>query len=157
MLRAIRFRLQQKIFVECSFARNQSSFPDFSSKYMSRYQTLASSSDAASDDGNTGVEEIRKAELISVLAEKHRMNVIQADRILTTILDTIIENVAEGNNIKIRNFGKFEQLHWKGRTGVNPFSGESIIIPSRDRPGFRPFKTFKNRVNARCKKIELKS
>tara|TARA_B110000037_G_C17098892_1_gene497147 strand:+ start:1009 stop:1323 length:315 start_codon:yes stop_codon:yes gene_type:complete len=67
-------------------------------------------------------------------------------------LDIILEALAEGRNVELRNFGVFEVQKRKARVGRNPNKPETdVIIPTRAVVKFKAGKVLK----ARIKDIEL--
>src|SRR5450432_3125749 len=63
-------------------------------------------------------------------------------------LDQIIEALAKGDNIELRNFGVFEVKLTKPRVGRNPNQpGSSFVIPARATVKFKSGKIMKQRVS----------
>ena len=62
-------------------------------------------------------------------------------------LDQVIEALARGDNIELRNFGVFEVKLTKPRVGRNPnVPGSSFVIPARATVKFKSGKIMKQRV-----------
>lgn len=62
-------------------------------------------------------------------------------------LDQIIEALAKGDNIELRNFGVFEVKLTKPRVGRNPnVAGSKFVIPARATVKFKSGKIMKQRV-----------
>ena len=62
-------------------------------------------------------------------------------------LDQIIEALAKGDNIELRNFGVFEVKLTKPRVGRNPnVPGSKFVIPARATVKFKSGKIMKQRV-----------
>ena len=75
------------------------------------------------------------------LIQKEVLNVIQKS------LDYIVEALAEGRNVELRNFGVFEVVIRKGRVGRNPKKPEADVpIPPRAVVKFKGGKEMKARV-----------
>lgn len=68
--------------------------------------------------------------------------------VIDTVLETIKENVANGEKINLVGFGSFEAVERAAREGRNPKTGESISIPASKAPKFKAGKNFKDMVNA---------
>jgi len=69
-------------------------------------------------------------------------------------LDIILEALAEGRNVELRNFGVFEVQKRKARVGRNPNQPETdVVIPTRAVVKFKAGKVLK----ARIKNIDLES
>jgi DNA-binding protein HU-beta len=67
---------------------------------------------------------------------------------LDTIIETIEENVAAGESVKIAGFGTFTVTERKARTARNPRTGQVIDVASSKSPKFKPSKSFKDLVKA---------
>lgn len=90
---------------------------------------------------------MNKTELIAAVAEKSDITKKDADKTVSAVIDTIIEAVANGEKVQIVGFGTFEQRIRKERTGVDPRTHESIVIPESKVPAFKPGKGFKETVD----------
>nr|YP_009420468.1 DNA binding protein hu-like protein histon like protein [Chroomonas placoidea]ASO76107.1 DNA binding protein hu-like protein histon like protein [Chroomonas placoidea] len=90
---------------------------------------------------------MNKGELINKIVEKTNVSKKEADLVLTTILETIVDTVSSGEKVTLVGFGSFEARERKGRRGRNPRTGETIAIPPSRLPAFSVGKFFKNRVN----------
>ena len=67
-------------------------------------------------------------------------------------LDIILDALAEGRNVELRNFGVFEVQKRKARVGRNPNKPETdVVIPTRAVVKFKAGKVLK----ARIKEIDL--
>jgi len=65
-----------------------------------------------------------------------------------TILEMLCNALADGDRIEIRGFGSFS-LHFRPpRLGRNPKTGESVALPGKHVPHFKPGKELRDRVNA---------
>ena len=63
------------------------------------------------------------------------------------MIDTIIEKVADGEEIRIVGFGTFERRERKERIGSDPRTNEKITIPASKVPAFKAGKAFKDAVD----------
>jgi nucleoid DNA-binding protein len=70
-------------------------------------------------------------------------------------LDQIIEALARGDSIELRNFGVFEVKLTKPRVGRNPNQpGSSFVIPARATVKFKSGKIMKQRVSQLTAKLK---
>ncbi len=70
-------------------------------------------------------------------------------------LDQVIEALARGDNIELRNFGVFEVKLTKPRVGRNPNQpGSSFVIPARATVKFKSGKIMKQRVSQLTAKLK---
>jgi integration host factor subunit beta len=64
------------------------------------------------------------------------------------MLDVMSDALASGERIEIRGFGSFSLHSHPPRTARNPRTGESVALPRRFNPHFRPGKELRERVNS---------
>ena len=91
-----------------------------------------------------------KSELIERLALKqtHLMHK-DAELAVKMMLDEIGNALARQDRVEIRGFGSFSLHHRPARVGRNPKTGESVRIPEKRVPHFKPGKEMRERVNQR--------
>ena len=90
---------------------------------------------------------MNKTELIAEVAERAQISKKDAEKAVTAMIDTIVENVAQGNEIRIVGFGTFERHERGERKGCNPQTKETITIPASKVPTFKAGKAFKDAVD----------
>lgn len=69
------------------------------------------------------------------------------DCAVKAILDAMGEALVKGHRIEIRGFGSFSVSHRSPRIGRNPRSGESVMIPEKRVPHFKPGKALREQVD----------
>ena len=67
---------------------------------------------------------MNKTELIAAVAEQSGLSKKDAEKAVSSTIDTIINTVAEGEKIQIAGFGTFEQRQRNARTGCDPRTGK---------------------------------
>ncbi len=89
-----------------------------------------------------------KSELINRLAERHR-HLVTADAELAvkTMLDAMVQSLAEGKRIEIRGFGSFSLNFRPPRVGRNPKTGEKVTVAGKHVPHFKAGKELRDRVD----------
>ncbi len=90
---------------------------------------------------------MNKTELISAVAEKAEISKKDAEKAVTALFDTIVEKVAEGEEVRVVGFGTFERHERGERTGCNPQTKEKIVIAASKVPAFKAGKAFKDAVD----------
>ena len=80
-----------------------------------------------------------KSELIEILARR------QAH--LKSLLEMMGGALASGDRIEIRGFGSFSLHYRPPRMGRNPKTGESVALPGKHVPHFKPGKELRERVS----------
>ena len=71
-----------------------------------------------------------------------------AEYAVKTILDAMGDALVRGHRIEIRGFGSFTVNRRPPRIGRNPRSGESVQIPEKRVPHFKPGKALREAVDA---------
>ena len=64
-----------------------------------------------------------------------------------TLLDAMSEALSRGHRIELRGFGTFSVNRRPPRMGRNPRSGESVAIPEKRVPHFKPGKALREAVD----------
>lgn len=95
---------------------------------------------------------LTKSELIARLAERNaRLPSHDADEAVKTILDAMVNALAQGHRIEIRGFGSFSLNYRPPRIGRNPKSGERVQVPAKHVPHFKAGKELRERVDGNGK------
>jgi nucleoid DNA-binding protein len=66
-----------------------------------------------------------------------------SQKIVDLIIETIKGRLARGEKVLISGFGCFIVMRRKDKKGVNPQTGEPVIIPGRNTIKFKPSKYLK--------------
>ncbi|WP_024889838.1 HU family DNA-binding protein [Luteimonas huabeiensis] len=90
---------------------------------------------------------MKKSDLVNSVAAKSDLTKAQASTAVDAVFDTIIEALAQGEDVTIAGFGTFEVRVRAARTGRNPRTGEEIQIPASKNPAFKAGKALKDAVN----------
>ena len=87
-------------------------------------------------------------QLISSLAKTTGLSTIEASDLLTSCVEQILTEVAEGNSVAMLGFGAFELREKQARRMYNPTTKDYFEIPSRQVLGFRPSVLLKTKINS---------
>lgn len=87
-----------------------------------------------------------KAELINLIAEKGDYSKKDAEKALTTVIDSVSETLANGEKISLVGFGTFE-VREAEKTAINPRTKEQITVAAKKVPAFKAGKALKDAVN----------
>ena len=91
-----------------------------------------------------------RSDLVEELAGKFsQLTHRDAEYAVKTILDAVSDALVRGHRIEIRGFGSFSVNRRPSRMGRNPRSGESVAIPEKRVPHFKPGKALREAVDAR--------
>lgn len=89
-----------------------------------------------------------KSELIQLIADKQgNLPFKDVEYAAHCILDHMAEALANGERIEIRGFGVFSLHKRRATLGRNPKTGESVFVPEKYFPHFKPGKVLKNNLN----------
>ena len=89
---------------------------------------------------------VTKKELADLIADKLDVKQILSKQLIQDFIDTIIEELAKGNKIELRDFGILKTSQKKNRTGRNPKSGEEVQVPAKKIVKFKAGKLMRERV-----------
>jgi len=97
-----------------------------------------------------------KSELIEALARRQaHLKADDVDLAVKTLLEQMSGALSSGERIEIRGFGSFS-LHFRPpRIGRNPKTGDSVALPGKHVPHFKPGKELRERVNGHTGPISL--
>ncbi len=89
-----------------------------------------------------------KADLVEQVAEAIGPGITKKDCALVVdgFLNAVKLALSQGENIEIRGFGTFKVRKRKTRMARNPRTGESVEVPSRAVPVFKPSKHLRAKV-----------
>ena len=90
---------------------------------------------------------MNKTELVAAVAEKSALSKKDAEKAVASVIDVIVESVANGEKVQLVGFGTFEQRQRNARTGCDPRTKQQIEIPASKVPAFKAGNAFKEAVN----------
>lgn len=89
-----------------------------------------------------------KSELIELIAERQpQLSHKDIELAVKTIIEHMSQVLASGSRIEIRGFGSFSLHYREPRVGRNPKTGETVELPGKYVPHFKPGKELRERVN----------
>ncbi|MCM2342487.1 integration host factor subunit beta [Rhodoferax sp.] len=95
-----------------------------------------------------------RSDLVEELAARFgQITQRDAEFAVKAILEAMNDALARGHRIEIRGFGSFSVNYRPPRMGRNPRSGESVAIPEKKVPHFKPGKALRLAVDQRT--VEL--
>ena len=87
-----------------------------------------------------------KKDIVVKIADETGIKQIEVKKVVQGTLDHIIESLARGETVELRNFGIFKVKSRKGRMGRNPRTGESVPIPEKKVVTFKTGLVMKEKV-----------
>lgn len=91
---------------------------------------------------------MNKNDLISKVADATDFSKADSQKAIDALLDAVSDALAEGDEVRLVNFGTFLVVKRKATEGRNPRTGAPIKIPASKQPKFRPGKQLKDAVNS---------
>ncbi len=89
-----------------------------------------------------------RSELLQELAKQSPgMRGEEIERVVDVFFDEIAKRLAEGGRVELRGFGAFSTRERDARKGRNPRTGESVEVPGKRVPYFKPGKDMRLRLN----------
>ena len=89
-----------------------------------------------------------KREIAERVAKRTGHPQLAVKQIIQGLFDEVIAEVVQGNRLEFRDFGVFEVITRKSRTGRNPRTGEKVPVPAKRVVCFKMGKLMKERVAA---------
>lgn len=90
-----------------------------------------------------------KSQLIDQLAQSQtHLSHKDVELAVNIVLEGISSEMVALGRVEIRGFGSFSVHHRPARMGRNPKTGESVYVPEKHVPYFKPGKEMRERVNA---------
>ena len=90
-----------------------------------------------------------RSELLQILArENPGLRAEEVERVVDVFFDEISDRLARGGRVELRGFGAFSTRKRDPRQGRNPRTGDSVSVPGKRVPYFKPGKEMRQRLNA---------
>ncbi|MCH2487865.1 MAG: integration host factor subunit beta [Erythrobacter sp.] len=89
-----------------------------------------------------------RSELLNALAKDNPgLKAEEIEQVVDIFFDEIAQRLAEGGRVELRGFGAFSTRERDARTGRNPRTGETVEVPAKRVPYFRPGKEMRRALN----------
>lgn len=89
---------------------------------------------------------MNKASLVEKIHEVLGGTKVQAEQVVDTVFESVIDSLKAGEEVSIAGFGIFSAKERAARTARNPRTGEAIKVPAMRVPKFRAAKALKDAV-----------
>ena len=99
-----------------------------------------------------GSASMTKADLIERLAQEKRMARQHAELLVDTVFATMEQSLGRGERIEIRGFGTFQIRSYKGYTGRNPSTGETVHVSPKRLPFFKASKNLAAKIGEEARR-----
>jgi len=98
-------------------------------------------------DVDNGMATVTKKELIDRIAEQEGCKRALAKRVIQSFLDSIVEELGNGNRLEFRDFGVFESKVRAPRQAQNPKTMDPVQVPSKRTVKFKVGRVMKMRLD----------
>ena len=88
-----------------------------------------------------------KADLVEKISASADISKSEAEEVVKTVLDSIVEALRRGEKIELRGFGSFRIRKRRPRRGRNPKTGTKVDVPGKAVPYFKPGKELREMLN----------
>jgi len=92
---------------------------------------------------------VTKRDIVLIIADQMKGEDIKQKDIMSIVqrtLDIIVDSLAQGKKIELRNFGVFKVKSRKAKKGRNPRTGEAVPVPERKVVVFKPGLVMKAKI-----------
>ncbi len=89
-----------------------------------------------------------RSELVSAIARDNPgLRAEEVEKIVSTFFEEIGHKLATGGRVELRGFGAFYTRARDPRKGRNPRTGDTVEVPGKRVPYFKPGKEMRARLN----------
>lgn len=89
---------------------------------------------------------MKQTEFIQALSEQINQSKKDTKAIIDAFIELVVKTVKSGDEVALPELGKFLLKKSPAREGRNPMTGETVKIPAKVAPKFRPSKKFKEAI-----------
>lgn len=88
-----------------------------------------------------------KADLVDEVVRVSGLSKKQAEIIVHSVFQSIVDALQHDDKIELRGFGSFRVRKRRSRQGRNPKTGDRVEVPAKRIPYFKPGKELKDLIN----------
>ena len=89
-----------------------------------------------------------RSELLQAIGKDNpELRAEEVEQIVDIFFDEIATRLADGGRVELRGFGAFSTRQREARKGRNPRTGESVEVPAKRVPYFKPGKEMRRLLN----------
>ncbi|MBS5852724.1 MAG: HU family DNA-binding protein [Bacilli bacterium] len=88
-----------------------------------------------------------KSELIKKIHHNNELNFVEVEKIVNEVLMEITNGLLEDGKVVLTGFGTFEKYYQEGYDGINPSTGEKLVVDGSYKIRFSSSKKLKEIVN----------
>jgi integration host factor subunit beta len=88
-----------------------------------------------------------KAELVEEVSRIADLSRKEAEVVVDTVFQSVIDALHRGDKVELRGFGSFRLRQRDSRRGRNPKTGDTVDVPPKSVPYFKPGKELRDIIN----------
>lgn len=89
---------------------------------------------------------MNKQQLINQIAKNSDLTRDQVKKALKALIESVSDELAKGDKVRLSNLGSFKLSKRKERFGVNIKTGQKTQFPATVAPRFKPSSQLKNQI-----------
>ncbi len=90
---------------------------------------------------------MNKTELVTMMSKKTQLPKTKCELFLNEFKQVILEVCSKGDDVNLRNFGKFSMQEKRARRFLNPQTKKYYICKAKKMINFKGYRNFKYAVN----------
>ena len=90
---------------------------------------------------------MNKTELVTMMSKKTQLPKTKCELFLNELKQVILEVCSKGDDVNLRNFGKFSMQEKRARKFLNPQTKKYYICKAKKMINFKGYRNFKYAVN----------
>ena len=90
---------------------------------------------------------VTRADLCEAVHEEVGLTRQDCSELVERTLELMAQALEKGEQVKLSGFGVFQVREKRARMGRNPKTGESVALPAKHVPHFKPGKELRERVS----------
>lgn len=90
---------------------------------------------------------MNKKEMAESIYKKLEVKRFEAYSFIDLLIETMVENLADGKKVMMSNFGTFKVMKRQNKKVINPNDKKEMIIPAQKIVKFFPSKNLKELIN----------
>ena len=88
-----------------------------------------------------------KSELIKKIHRNNDLNYVEIEKIVNEVLSEIICGLSEDGKVVLTGFKKKKKYYQEGYNGINPSTGEKLVVDGSYKVRFSSSKKLKDTIN----------
>ncbi len=87
-------------------------------------------------------------DLVSTVATNCKLTKAEAEAVVATTLEGIVDALKVGEKVELRGFGSFRLRQRRARQARNPKTGDTVHVPAKKAAYFKPGKGLRELINS---------